>query len=174
MSWQEAFLKKVHFNALLASVGVVGGIFWLSDKNGVGGITALIIVVYFFFLLVVHFYNNYKHNVFVERQEEENKRYIEQQNEIERQKIEIWFASTNSIFRNELKKLLTFEMVGNDPLVRKCDREKRQSFYYNPIHFELPGSDPFRPQYSVNLINTNNGNEVYYINPYLYQLLTSN
>lgn len=171
MSWQEAVLKKVHFNALLAAIGVVGGIFWLSDKNGIGGIAALIISVYFFFLLLIHFYNNYKHNVSIERQEDENKRYLEQQNEIERQIVEIWYASTDSTFRTELKKLLTFDIVGNDPCARKCDHEKRQFFYYDSFKFELPGSNLLHPRYAVNCIYTNSGNEIYYINPHLYQLI---
>ena len=38
MSWQEAFLNKVHFNAFVAAIGVVGAWIWFSDKVAIAGI----------------------------------------------------------------------------------------------------------------------------------------
>ena len=173
MSWQEAFLNKIHFNAFVAAIGVVGAWLWFSNKVIIAGIAALIITVYFFFLIIIFIVNNYRRKIQIEQQERKNREYKDEQWRLECTKVKFWYAATNQIVRVELRKLLTFEIVDNDPLARVCHRERGEYFNFNEFAYQLPGTDVFRPKYAVTRIDANNGNEIYYIHPYLYQLLIS-
>lgn len=174
MSWQEAFLNKVHFNAFVAAIGVVGAWIWFSDKVAIAGIAALIIMVYFFFLIIILIVNNYRRKIQIQQQERKNREYEDEQWRLECTKVNFWYAATNQIVRAELRKLLTFEIVDNDPLARVCHRERGEYFNFNEFAYQLPGSDVFRPKYAVTRIDANNGNEIYYIHPQLYALLRTN
>lgn len=161
MSWQEAFLNKFNFNALLAAVGTVGAFLWFIVGSQLSGIIALVIAVYFFFLLIACFISNYKHNVALEREKREKTRYEIEQQQLVRAKIEIWYAGANSYVRNDLRKLLTFDYVSNDPCTRVCRRERGEYFNYDSFTYQFPGTDLFRPECVVNRIDTHNGNDVY-------------
>lgn len=171
MSWQETFLNKIHFNAFVAAIGVVGAWIWFSNKVAIAGTAALIITVYFLFLIIIFIVNNYRRKIQVEQQQRKNREYEDEQWRVECTKVKFWYAATNQIVRAELRKLLTFEIVDNDPLARVCHRERGEYFNFNEFAYQLPGTDVFHPKYAVTRIDANNGNVIYYIHPQLYALL---
>lgn len=172
MEWLKPITEKLNANILIAAVALTSLGWWYFSRYdlllAIGCCCGL-------YLIILSFYNliqSYNAKKRIEKREIEALKEITEEERQKNLRIDVWFASLNEHYKENLLKLMTWNSLPNAINVKIYSPDKERLFFYQDEFTIDMGvyEDPIRLVYPIEN-NSSNSYCAYFMHPYLIKIL---
>lgn len=172
MEWLRPITEKLNANILIAAVALTSLGWWYFSKYdlllAIGCCCGLYLIILFLYNLI----QSYKAKKDADKRKMDALEKIAEEDRQKNLRIDVWFASLNEQYKDNLLKMMTWNSLPNAINVRIYSPDKERLFFYQEeFTIDMGGyEDPIRLVYPIENYSSNSYC-AYFIHPHLIKLL---